>query len=79
MDLRLPPRRIFHALGTVFLVVTVLLFQFRVPGNSAWRNQRWAATSGLTRDIQNSTLGVSSLGFGCPLLSASPVSRFAAV
>jgi hypothetical protein len=67
MDWRLPSRRIVYALGTAFVVVTLLLFQFRLPSSSALghRSQPWVATSDPMRAIRNSTLGAS---FSCPLL-----------
>jgi len=72
MDLRRPSRRIPYAVGLAFIVLTLFLFQFRLhPSNPASgrgaRNQKWTETSGLLRDIRNTTLGVSSIA---SLLSA---------
>ncbi|KAK3905562.1 hypothetical protein C8A05DRAFT_12645 [Staphylotrichum tortipilum] len=56
-------RRLFHVLGTTFVVITLCLFQFRnsSPFGHKAKNQRWTATSGLMRDIRNSTLGFEKI------------------
>ena len=70
MDLRRrAPRRVFPALGTAFVVITLCLFMFSPFGHTSQHQPRWASTSGLMRDIRNSTLGVS---FNLPCLQYVP-------